>query len=116
MMPLRRRARLALLVPAVLLSLALSAAATQSTLIEQDTGQDCTIDQSSVLYALPNLKSAVVVKTPELTQVHILGGQEFGQPVAFPHTEEEFARVWLHVRTSERKVGWTPAGVVDCGD
>ena len=99
-----------------LVLLAGPAGATQSTLIQEETSRNCTIDQDTVLRALPNVQAAVAAKAPALTQVHILGGQEFGPPVAFPHTEEEYARVWFHVRTDERKVGWAQSNVVDCGD
>jgi len=96
--------------------LALAASATERTIIEDYAMRDCTIDQDTSLYALPNLKSAIVAKTPALTAIHILGGQEFGPPISFPHTEEEYARVWFHVRTAERKVDWAPSSVINCGD
>lgn len=99
-----------------LLVVAAPIGATERTIIEDYAMRDCTIDQDTVLYALPNLKSAIVAKTPALTGIHILGGQEFGPPIAFPHTEEEYARIWFHVRTLERKVGWAPSSVINCGD
>ena len=108
-----RRRQLALV---ALVALSAPAGATQSTIIEDYAMRDCTINQDTFIYALPNVKSSIVAKTPEMTQIHILGGQEFGPPIAFPHTEEEYARVWFHVRTAERKVGWAASNFINCGE
>ena len=91
------------------------AGATGRTLVSDYTGLDCATNQDTAIFALPNLKSAPLFKAADLTEVHILGGTQFGPPVAFPNTDEEWARTWLHVRTKARKVGWAPAGVINCG-
>ena len=89
--------------------------ATQRTLITDLTGRNCMINQDTELYVQPDLKARVAAKTPELTEVHIIGGKQFGPPIAFPMTDDEFARTWLEVRTPDRKIAWAPSAVVDCG-
>jgi len=94
--------------------IALPAAAADRTLITDSIGHDCTINQDTVLYVGPDLKARVATKLAELTVVHVIGGRQFGPPVAYPNTEDEFARTWLQVRTRDRKAGWAPSGVVTC--
>jgi hypothetical protein len=100
---------------AILIALiALPAGAAERTLINDSTGHDCTVNQDTVLYVVPDLKARVVTKLAELTVVHVVGGRQFGPPVAYPNTEDEFARTWLQVHTRDRKAGWAPSGVITC--
>jgi hypothetical protein len=86
----------------------------ERTLITDSTGHNCTVNQDTVLYVGPDLKARVATKLAELTAVRVIGGRQFGPPVAYPNTEDEFARTWLQVRTRDRKSGWAPSGVVTC--
>lgn len=95
--------------------LAACAGASARTLITDDTGQNCSTNQETPVYAAPDLKSKPVLNAAEETPVHVMGGKQFGPPVDFPHTDSEWARTWLHVRLAGRKSGWTPASVVNCG-
>jgi hypothetical protein len=97
------------------LALAAPAGAADRTLIEDYSGRDCATNQATPIYSAPDLASKPVLEAADQTPVHVIGGKQFGPPVAFPYTDAEWARTWLHVRLPARKLGWAPAGVVNCG-
>ncbi len=94
--------------------IAFPAGAAERTLITDSTGHNCTINQDTSLYVGPDLKARVATKLAEQTVVHVVGGRQFGPHVAYPNTEDEFARTWLQVRAPDRKMGWTPSAVITC--
>ena len=91
------------------------AVAAERTLITDYTGLDCATNQETAITAAPDAKAPLVVKAADQTMVHIMGGKQFGPPVAFPQSDSEWARTWLHVRLAGHKSGWAPAGNVNCG-
>jgi hypothetical protein len=94
--------------------IAFSAGAAERTLITDSTGHNCSINQDTNLYVGPDLKARVASKLAEQTVVHVVGGRQFGPPVAYPNTEDDFARTWLQVRTPDRKVGWATSAAITC--
>ena len=95
--------------------LATPALAAERTLISDYTGLDCATNQETAINFAPDAKAKLVVKAAEQTPVHVMGGKQFGPPVAFPQSDSEWARTWLHVRLAGRKSGWVLAGTVNCG-
>ncbi len=91
------------------------ASATERTMIGEFTGLDCLTNQEADIRSAPDVASPVLLKLPIETPVKILGGKQFGPFVAFPNTDAEFARIWLHVRTRNSRTGWSQSGVINCG-
>ena len=99
-----------------------NAIAAQRTMISDYTGLACAVNSNGAfMRAQPNEKSPKLKMLADGTQLHILGGRQFGKFVAFPNSDAEFARTWLKVRQLDSKgkmtgvTRWVQSGSVNCG-
>jgi hypothetical protein len=107
--------RVRLLVLALLPALSIAAPAATRTMITDFTGLDCAVNSNGGdFYVEPSVDSDMIQQLDDGTEVHILGGKQFGRFIAFPSSDEAFARTWFKIK-AKGQIGWIQSGSVNCG-